>query len=208
MYIELWKWIPGWEGYYMVSTHGRVKSVDKWINCNGGKRFIKGRIRKQLIDKDGYKTVMLYKGSKSKSFRVHRLVALAFIPNPNNYPIVNHKDENPGNNFFKNLEWCTVAYNTAYSSYRISKAKEGKPCSEETKRKLSEVRKGKYTGKDNPTSKPILMFTKDGQFIKRFDCISDAIRYLGKNGGAGNITKCAKGIYKTCYGYIWRYEKD
>lgn len=96
MYIELWKWIEGYEGLYMVSTHGRVKSV-------GNNKSKKTKILKPGIHR-GYKQIGLFKNNNKRSYLVHRLVAQAFIPNPNNYPIINHKDENPSNNYYKNLE--------------------------------------------------------------------------------------------------------
>ena len=211
MYIELWKWIPGWEGYYMVSTHGRIKSVDRYVNGkNGSKCLMKGKILKQGTDRDGYKKVVLYKNKKGKTYRVHRLVAMTFIPNSNNLSYVNHKDENPSNNTVWNLEWCTHKYNDNYGTRneRISKAHKGKPKTEEAKKRQSESMKGKYTGKNHPYATPILMFTKNNVFVKRFDCIVDANEYLGNNRHSTNIIQCAKGINKTAYGFKWKYEKD
>ena len=130
MYIELWKWIPGWEGYYMASTHGRIKSVDRYVgHPKGGQRLLKGKVLKQSTDKDGYKGVYLMRDGKGYNYKVHRLTAIAFIPNPNNWPQVNHKDENPANNFYKNLEWCTQQYNNNYGTHnkKISEAMKGKP---------------------------------------------------------------------------------
>ena len=85
----------------------------------------------------------------------------------------------------------------------------GKHFTEEHKRKIGEGNKGKpkLKGKDNPNSKAILMFTKEDEFIKRFDCIREAIQYLGKDNGS-NISKCAKGKIPTAYGYKWKYEED
>lgn len=108
---QCWKEIPGYEGLYQVSNTGRVRS----LNYNGTG---KTKVLKQTTNKDRYKKVTLFKKGKCKTWRVHRLVALAFIPNPNNYPIINHKDENPSNNYYKNLEWCTYSYNTNYGNCR------------------------------------------------------------------------------------------
>lgn len=102
---EIFKDIDGYEGIYAVSNYGRV------YNCKR-KRFLstpKSR-KKKYVD------VVLTKNGIGKSFKVHRLVATAFIPNPNNYPIVNHKDEDPTNNMVDNLEWCTNRYNLDYGS--------------------------------------------------------------------------------------------
>ena len=101
----MWKDIKGYEGLYQVSDTGEVKSLARTRNSkNGCICPVPECIRKQKTDKDGYKEVALCKDGKTKHCRVHRLVAEAFIDNPNNYSVVNHKDENPANNNVDNLE--------------------------------------------------------------------------------------------------------
>lgn len=118
---EIWKDIQGFEGAYMVSNFGRVKSMARTRKSRGGCLCpVPEKILSQSTDKDGYKDVALSKNHKLYFFRVHRLVAMAFIPNPNNYPLINHKDENPANNNVQNLEWCNQSYNTSYSNYKVS----------------------------------------------------------------------------------------
>ena len=95
--------IPGYEGLYAITSCGKVWSYEN-------KRFLK-----PFLDKDGYKKILLCKNNKKKYF-IHRLVALTYLPNPNNYPIINHKDENKQNNSLNNLEWCTAQYNTNYGT--------------------------------------------------------------------------------------------
>lgn len=104
---EIWKDVVGYEGYYSVSSHGRVYSHSTGI-------YLKGK-----IDKDGYKEYALCVNRQRKYVRGHRLVALAFIPNPDNLPMVNHKDNVPDNNKSDNLEWCNNEYNQrhAYNGY-------------------------------------------------------------------------------------------
>ena len=106
--MEEWKDIKGYEGIYQISNKGRVKSL-------GNNKTKKEKIlRPRKIN--GYFSVRLCKkGEKPKEFNIHRLVAEHFIPNPDNLPVVNHKDENKLNNNVENLEWCTVAYNVNYS---------------------------------------------------------------------------------------------
>lgn len=113
---EIWKDIKGYEGIYQISNLGRVRGCDRYVNTpNNGKRLIVGKIISQKM-RGQYKIVHLYIRHKPKMFSVHRLVAQAFIPNPDNLPMVNHKDENPLNNIVSNLEWCTNKYNINYGS--------------------------------------------------------------------------------------------
>ena len=109
---EIWRDIKGYEGKYMVSNLGRAKSLN--YNNTG-----KEGIMKPQDNGDGYLFVQLCKDGKVKNCRINRLVAMAFLPNPNNLPEVNHKDENTKNNRVDNLEWCTRQYNVDYS---LSKA--------------------------------------------------------------------------------------
>lgn len=108
---EIWKDIEGYKGYYQVSNCGRVKSLQRFKSCGKGGFIQKERIMKQSLTTTGYKKVELSKDGKRKSMKVHRLVAMAFIDNPDNKPDVNHIDGNPLNNHLVNLEWCTESEN-------------------------------------------------------------------------------------------------
>ena len=118
--MEEWKDIVGFEGLYQVSNMGRVRSFDQYIDgSHGCKRLVKGKILKPC--KSGrkanpYYEVFLYKEKKRYRVPLHRLVAKAFIDNTENYPCVNHKDEDPSNNKADNLEWCTHKYNNSYGN--------------------------------------------------------------------------------------------
>lgn len=108
-----WKPIPNFEGWYEVSNFGEVRSVDREVNYkSSGKSFRRGMVLRPKIGKHGYKEVILVINSKRHCYRVHKLVAMAFLPNPNNYSCINHIDENKLNNKVDNLEWCTQKYNT------------------------------------------------------------------------------------------------
>lgn len=110
--MEVWKPIPNTGNRYYISNYGRVKSL-----CGKTERIMKQRNHriKRVCGDVFYKSVGISFGHCNiKHFLVHRLVAEAFVENPNGYPIVNHKDENPANNNADNLEWCTYSYNSRY----------------------------------------------------------------------------------------------
>lgn len=119
--MEIWKEINGFDGVYQVSNLGRVKSVMRYRKGKGESTvLVKEKILKGKKNKDGYIEFGLCIGEhkKMKFYRGHRLVADAFIPNPNNYPIINHKNEIKDDNRVENLEWCSYSYNTTYSNGR------------------------------------------------------------------------------------------
>lgn len=112
--IEKWTEIPNYENKYWVSTFGRLKNKEK--------------IMKPMVATNGYLIACLWKNNKQKKFVIHRLVAKAFIPNPNNYTEINHIDEDKTNNNINNLEWCNHKYNMNYGNIKekISKSNKGK----------------------------------------------------------------------------------
>ena len=181
---EQWKPIQGYEEYE-VSNHGRIKRLAYYKNvCNGGKQFQPERILDPQTRKGGYKAISLSKDGKVKSFLVHRLVAMAFIPNPNNLPHINHKDETPSNNVVDNLEWCDQKYN---SNYGTSK--------ERISAKL----------KNGVLSKSVQQYTKDAVFVKEYPSAIEASRELKL--AVSGIISCCNGSkkYTTCGGFIWKY---
>lgn len=176
--MEEWKDIKGYEGLYQVSNQGRVKSLEKTYNVGyGGEKHQKERILIPTEVGNGYLHVTLCKNGGKKYKRVHRLVAEAFIPNPNKYDVVNHKDENQKNNNVDNLEWCTQAYNNAYGS--------------RTKR-MAETQ-----------SKRVYQYTIDGELVKIWNSTNEC----GRNGYCqGWVAACCRGERKTHKGYKWSYE--
>lgn len=121
--MEVWKDIPGYEGLYQVSNLGGVKSIKR--PDAAGSRLLREKILKPTIGTRGYLNVGLRKDNMQKKIEVHRLVAMAFIPNPQNLPQVNHKDEDKVNNCVDNLEWCSRSYNVNYGTRngRMTKTK-------------------------------------------------------------------------------------
>ena len=184
---EIWRDIKGYEGEYQVSNYGNIRSVDKYVNCgirNNNKVIKKGKIRK-LGKTNGYLTVSLCNGKSQKSKLVHRLVAEAFIDNPNNYKYINHKDENKENNFVDNLEWCSSLYNNTYGTRldRISKSLINNP----------------------KISKKVNQYDSNGNFIKQWESTMEIQRQLGINNT--HISACClnKKNYKSAGGFIWKY---
>ena len=147
--------VYGYEGLYVVDQFGRVFGVDRTTTVADNGRIyektIAGKQMKQSVHTKGYKTVTLTKDGKSKTCFVHRLVAEAFIYNPNDLPMVNHKDEDKTNNFVENLEWCTASYNRTYGKGGEKQARRlrGKKHTEEHKRKISDSMKKHYAEKDD-----------------------------------------------------------
>lgn len=112
---EIWKDIKGYEGLYQISNSGKVKSFRRSSKYGSPDEMI---LKPQLIN-SGYEVVTLYSHTRRSKFQIHRLVAETFIPNPYNFPCVNHKDENKLNNCVDNLEWCTYQYNNNYGTAKI-----------------------------------------------------------------------------------------
>ena len=111
---EVWKCVTGYEGIYEVSNLGRVRSLERIVRKWDGVRTSKGKILSPATNLHGYLFVQLYKNGRCEMKTIHRIVATAFIPNTDNLPQINHKDENKKNNRASNLEWCTAKYNNNY----------------------------------------------------------------------------------------------
>lgn len=112
--MEIWKDIKNYEGYYQISNLGNIKGLERKVDNHGGFKLMPEIIKKPFISKKGYHSIQLRKLGSNKNFRIHRLVAQAFIPNPENKPEVNHLDTIKSNNFVENLEWCTNLENVEH----------------------------------------------------------------------------------------------
>lgn len=179
---EVWKDIEGYEGLYQVSNLGLVRSLDHiQENLWKGKPYKRmhiGMTIKPIKHVTGYYLVTLSKCGEHRTIRLHRLVAKAFIPNPDNLPEVNHKDENKANNRADNLEWCDGLYNTNYGT-------------------------GKYR-KTAKRMRKVEQLTADGQHIAYFDAVRIASRATGCS--VGHIQESIKKGWLT-HGYRWKYQE-
>jgi hypothetical protein len=162
---EIWRDVVGYEGLYKVSNLGNVFSnyTDK--------------IMKPGTTRDGYKYVFLSRDKIRKMKTIHRLVAKAFLENPNNLPIVNHKDEDPSNNNVKNLEWCTITYNNTYNDVHIRRAQ--------------------------LLAKHVYRYNENGEIFEEYDSVHDAVRAL--NASSGDIVDCCNGNLNTYLNSVWSY---
>lgn len=175
---EIWKDIKDYEGLYQVSNLGRVKSLDRIDNSN---HKIHEKILKTRDRGNGYLAINLNVKGKLKTFSVHRLVAEAFIPNPESKPQVNHIDEDKTNNNVDNLEWCTVLYNNTYGT--------------RMERQIASKSVPVYGFTDKPYHRKIW-----------FPSISRAILYI--DGDASGVSNVLRGRYKTTRGWSFKYASD
>lgn len=195
--LEIWRDIKDYEGLYQVSNLGRVKSLERYTKRKNGMYHIRECILKLCNNGLGYKVVNLRKNNKYQMYTVHRLVAEAFIPNPENKPCIDHINTIRDDNRVDNLRWVT------YSENNLNII---------TRKHMSESLKGENaplfnkTGKEHPSSKPVLQYDLDGNFIKEWECTMEIQRELGISNT--HISACClhKPHCNTAGGYIWKYK--
>lgn len=197
---EIWKDIAGYEGLYQVSNFGRVKCLtkrrfNKLTNCY---IVYPEKMMQSILHTCGYYVMSLRDiNGKRKQFKTHRIVAEAFIPNPDNLPQVNHKDEDKSNNRVENLEWCTSKYNNNYGTRierLVSTKKERFNTDKEYRNRIQNraIRNGRKMSKK-------VICVETGQI---FNSIREAANYVNKTPTAISLS-CRKG--QTTYGYHWKY---
>ena len=182
--VEVWRPVRNFEGLYEVSNLARVRSVDRIVRganavSDSYATRRKGRILKPAMATNGYLFVVLCKDGKHTQTTVHRLVAEAFVPNPDNLPEINHKDENKTNNLPSNLEWCDRKYNVNYGTSIDRRAPK--------------------------LFKRVEQLTMDGRHVAYYDSIAELVRLSNGKYKANNIYMAARGDNESSYGYRWRY---
>ncbi len=182
--MEEWKSVKGYEGLYEVSSEGRIRSLGKYFTeCHYGKEIVKysePRFPKVVYDKNGYCKIGLIKDKKNTQYRLHILVAQAFIANPDNKPQVNHINGIKTDNRVENLEWCTPKENTIHAH----------------KTGLCGI---------NGASKPVAKLDEEGNILQVFESARQAELSLGKNGKGSNLAKVCRKGYGHCRGFKWKW---
>lgn len=196
--MEIWKDIEGYEGLYQISNEGKVKSLPREWKCarnESGNRHHNEIIMSPQLRLNYYR-VRLVKYGVGKNKSVHRLVAEAFIPNPDNKPCIDHINGNPIDNRVENLRWCTQEENNGFELHRnnVGKALLGRKHSEET---IEKIRKKLY--------KSVNQYDLDGNFIATYASAKEAAKITNSN--YVSICQCCTRRNKTANGYIWKYEK-
>ena len=188
--MENWRPVVGYEGFYEVSDHGRVRTVERRVENglkNSGYRTVPPRILKQKLKKIGYKEVSLSKDGIVKSHHVHKLVAMAFLSRPDGAECVNHKNLNKADNRAENLEWCTYSEN---SKHAVNNGAFSRIIGYENRKRLVCVE----TSEEFPSSYQAAEWVNG----KRFQFSKDTAAMSRK------IRACATGKQLTAYGYHWK----
>ena len=180
---EQWKDVVGFEGLYMVSNYARFKGLERVVRPLGRSYVLGDRIVKSQVNKYGYVKVPLMKGDKKYNIQVHRLVAMSFIPNPENKPQVDHIDGNRSNNRVDNLRWCTLVENVNFPLSKRSHA-------EAIERQRIAV----------------VQLDMDGNFIAEHVSGNQACRDLGLY--TGTVSLCINGKRKSTDGFRFMRKED
>lgn len=183
--MEEWRDINGFEGFYQVSSYGRVRSIDRYVTGkDGATRFLRGNMMKLTEYKNPqrdqeqthYLVVNLRKCGYNRVYMVHRLVAETFIPNPDNLPVPNHIDGNKSNNCVENLEWTTYGENNQHAIDNHLRS---------------------------PRGRKVCQYDLDENFIMEFKSVTEASRQTGI--GRSTISNCLNGRAPENSNYIWKY---
>lgn len=182
--VEIWKDIPGYEGFYQVSNLGRIYILPREVKFGNRIRHTKGKF--MIGGKSGgYKVACLVTENEKKYVYFHRLVAIYFVPGYIKGMIVNHKDGNKTNNKSNNLEWCSYSENAKHAFHALG-------------RKV-------YRGKESPLSKAVVSINLNGNISREYGSINEAAKANSITAQA--ITNCIKGRRKTANGCKWKFKE-
>lgn len=213
---EVWKDVPGYEGIYSASTTGFIRNYGRQLKC-AGKGREKPKILKPFRNYQGYLRIRLVdKDGNRKMFGIHRIIAMTFIPNPDNKPCIDHINAIRDDNRVENLRWCTIMENAhnpiTEKKYRAAMmAQRGKTLYPEHRRKLSEARKGYKPSQrtrdiwrniHQDFARPIIQLSLDGEFIKEWKSALFASIELRVD--KSSIYKCIKGKLHKTGGFKWK----
>lgn len=192
---EIFVPVKGYEGLYKISNFGTVKSLSRLVtgkskHGNPNSRILPEKTKQHRLDKYGYPCLMLSKNGKKTHFTVHRLVATAFIPNPEKKAQINHIDGNKQNNHVSNLEWCTPQENVTHSVITGLKG-------------TAKGKKRSYKVKQPARRKPVNQYSLDGVLITTYESLTDAANKTGSQ--ITHISGCCLGVSKTHNGYMWSF---
>lgn len=194
----VWKPIPNYEGYYEVSSNGEVRSCDRYVNNRNG--FIVGRIMKQSFGCSGYLQVGLCKDGKTKSCKIHKIVASVFVPNPENKPCIDHINTDRTDNRACNLRWVTLKENSNNPlTKKHSKYGRGTAIGERRKRCQ------RFGGSAPNHPKPVYRYALNGTYIDGFQSLIEAEIVTGIE--ISGIKKALNKTYRTAGGHLWRTNK-
>lgn len=188
--IEEWRDVKGYEGLYQVSNLGNVKALGRDYYHSNGHALVKHYVKEHIVNgrlrKDGYYDIDLHKDGKLCKKLVHRLVAEAFVPNPNNYRIIHHLDCNKANEKADNLMWCTQSFNVQHA-YDFEGKQQAK-------------------GEECTSSKKVIQTDLNGNILNVWPSLSTVKEKLGYN--PSTLAGCANGHNRSAYGCLWVYGKE
>ena len=199
--LETWKDISGFEHMYQVSSLGRIKSLSRTVAVRGGYRTTTEKLLNCSHLPNGYVQVHLSKNHHVSMKLLHRLVAEAFIPNPDNFPCINHKDGDPSNNCVDNIEWCTYEYNSNYPicKQRQSLAMHRRYAKDPDFLMACKQRLDRYHAQSR---RRVCQLTQDGVLVNTWE---SALSTASAGFKHTNVISCANGKRKTHHGYKWMW---
>ena len=200
---EIWKPVIGYEGFYEVSSLGRLRSVDRIdVNTEGDKRLLSGKIIKLHKDSHGYLIAVISKNGVHKTVKIHRLVAMAFIPNPDCKRFVDHINTIRDDNRVENLRWVTARENNLNSITR----KRMRVAATKDNGSGWKTIESRNKNKSAHAEIPVLQLTMDGDLVKRYRSISSAFEETGIQ--RATIIGVLKGRFRQAGGFLWKAENN